>query len=172
MRKWNKGDVLAVSTVIFASILAYVGMNSLFIQPVAEEVESTSRQAKQFQGQYEQLLEAREQAETDQELAAVREQVPAREAPESILRNLEALTGGTGVTIDHLAEGENTADEEAPLAELTYTLQASAASLGEINLFMEEMEQSDRLMLIDGFQLQKGEDAVTVSLSFTAYYSG
>ncbi|WP_100012098.1 hypothetical protein [Lentibacillus sediminis] len=173
--RWTKKNYihLALGTVASLIIIYAICYYSL-LSPLIAEVTTAEEQISQLEQQAEMAMEGADASE-ETELTEAQLKVPATKSPETVLINLEQLAESAGVTIEYLGAmeleaAEKEEEESTSLETTSYTMDASAGNLSDINRFLESITASERLMLIDTLDVQQTESDAFATVTLRTFY--
>ncbi|MBP1947781.1 hypothetical protein [Virgibacillus litoralis] len=173
---WTKKHSYTLIGVIVVTLIFYGISYFSIIKPMQSELDTMNKKVSMYENQITKTAIS-EDKPNDNEFASFALQVPAKKSPDDVLVNLENIASTANVTINYIESGINRPenqqeDEETKkLSENMYSLDATAANLDDINVFLFEMLESERLMIIDTINIQQDEDQVFLTISFKTFYT-
>ncbi|SEQ11195.1 hypothetical protein SAMN05216232_1584 [Virgibacillus subterraneus] len=176
INQWTKKYTYALIGVIVATLIIYGISYFSIINPMQAEIDTMDMKVSMYENQI--TKSAISENKPNEEFSSVSLQVPTEKSPDDVLVNLENIASTANVTINYIGSNINVSeiqqeDEETKkLSENIYSLDATAANLGDINVFLSKVLESERLMIIDTINIQQDEDQVFLTISFKTYYTG
>jgi hypothetical protein len=176
MIKWTRQHTYIVIGVVLSSIVIYAICFFTIIKPLQIEENAVEQQLDMFERRYETITNQSKKEEIDEDLADVMVKVPMDKSPDNVLANLQTLAADADVEITSISSSSNEMDtenkeEESQVNRAIYSLEVVGDNIDVVNVFLDSVLESDRLMVIDTLSLFQDDQSVSVSLTITTFYS-
>ncbi|RKQ29892.1 hypothetical protein [Oceanobacillus halophilus] len=177
IKNWSKKLTYLLIGVILSILIIY-GISYLsIIKPLQAEKSAINQQVSMYEKQLDSVSNQTTES-LDDDLIEVAEKVPKQPYPDEVIRDIRQISSSTNVVIDYLASSESSGpgdgeeEESSSILEKSYTLDATATNVEDLNDFMNQLITQERLMTIDTISLQQAENDVFLTISFTTFYTG
>ncbi|MFB4166715.1 hypothetical protein [Virgibacillus sp. JSM 102003] len=180
IKQWTKIHTYWLLGVLLATFIVYGVCYFTVIAPLQSKVSTLDKKVSMYENQFKKT-ESQSKESPSEELSALALQVPRESSPDDVLLNLQTIASDTNVTIDYIESANQSANQAAvqqeeeeatELNENSYSLDATASKLSDINSFLAEMTDSKRLMIIESINLQQDAKQVYLTVSFKTFYTG
>ncbi|MFC4022545.1 type 4a pilus biogenesis protein PilO [Oceanobacillus longus] len=177
IKHWGKIHTY-IAVGLFVAILVIYGISYLnVIKPLNAEMDSLAKEVSIYDKQLDKLTNE-EETDVSADLSEVSRKVPNSKSINNVLIELQEIATRADVSIDYIGADEELTvqtdekEESSVLDESSYTLDATATNLGEIDTFLDGVTNSNRLIRIDTINLQHSESDVYLTITFTAFHAG
>ncbi|WP_430784810.1 hypothetical protein VBD025_09450 [Virgibacillus flavescens] len=165
----SKRRILGITAVVCTTIIIYLVAYSLVLKPMKSELTSTNKTIELFQSQVNKTTSSTNLSEDS---GNAMDLIPSQPKPESVLLQLEKFASQSNTTIDSLESvplDEETKTDEGPI-EKHYSLDATAASLEDVNKFLESFKNSNRMFIVDELTVTKEKESILINVAFAVYH--
>ncbi|MEN1968228.1 type 4a pilus biogenesis protein PilO [Lentibacillus sp. N15] len=173
MHKWGRKQyVLLVTGVIGCIVLVYCLLYLRMVQPVKTELASLDQQVTMYERQTKQL-QKKENSNSPSDQPDVFDTIPTQTELDRLLLELQDMASSANITINHIQSVTEEENEAVDLPEgiraVSYTLEASAQSLKQVNTFLQTIETCKRLVTIDSIHVDRNSDKPVLTLTFSIF---
>ncbi|WP_156291456.1 type 4a pilus biogenesis protein PilO [Oceanobacillus salinisoli] len=173
LKNWTKTYTYLLFAVIIVAAIYGISYFSI-IKPLQIKTVSLENEVSMYEKQLDSTQNQSDDSEEDaNELTG---KVPSNKATDNVLISLEQMAQNTNVTI-HLVESAkaDVLEEDSGdtvIQENNYSLEVTAASLSDMNQFMDHLLENERLIRIDSMNIQQADNEASLNITFTVFYNG
>lgn len=178
IEQWTKIHTYSFAGIIVALLVIYIISYLSIIKPIQADVESLNKEVSRYEAQYEKIVNQSDNNTIDEQLSSVALQLPTEKSPDTVLVNIQNIAEFSNVTIDYIESGiqvKNQQVEEESSSDINktmYLIDASTSSTANINIFLDKIRRSERLLYIDTINIRQEADQVYLTITIQTYYTG
>lgn len=176
MRPWTRNKTLLLTIILLSLVGIYFISSSYIITPLKTEAEKNDNEINVYESQIKKIENHDQKLENDVDLNEAILQIPNSKSSDDVLFTIQKLTEEAKVIVESMSSTSSVVeaqDGEEPsfASEQIYSLDITADKLIHIDLFLDKMVLTDRLLTINTLQVEQSDSKVTASITFTAYHT-
>ncbi|WP_087971906.1 hypothetical protein [Oceanobacillus rekensis] len=177
IKHWNQNHTYIAIGIVVAILLIY-GITYLnLIKPLQAETKAIETEISMYEKQLQNIKNGMEEEVSD-DLKNTVAKIPESKSTDTILTEMQEIAVNANVSIEYIGvSGEITVQQEGEeessiIKENSYTLDATAADLDAIHIFLDGVKKSERLLRLDAINMEQSESDIYLTITFTAFHAG
>ncbi|MEN2765569.1 hypothetical protein [Ornithinibacillus xuwenensis] len=168
-RSWSKKHFLIAIGILILSILLYFGLYISIVKPLQTKENLLIQKVSTHEAIYERISKEKESTQGQREPFEIIEMIPNEKSPDLVIERLYQLGNQANVRISYIGALEQSEPSDT-IGKAPYSLELESENLYDMNIFLNTLLESKRLMTVDSLDISQSEESIFASVTFTTFY--